>query len=51
MDVILNPCNYKMTLSGASEDRIPEDCNWDKQKLIDYMGPSEMLVYYNTGRF
>jgi len=51
MDIMVNPCNFDLTLSGATDARIPEDCNWDKQKYIDYMSPGEMLMYYNTGRF
>lgn len=29
IDIMLLPCNMKLTLLGGTEDRIPEDCNWD----------------------
>ena len=32
LDVMVLPCNMKETLlaDDLREDRIPEDCNWDK---------------------
>jgi len=52
MDVMLTPCNFKPDINASdAENRIPEDCNWDKDKLIEYIGPSQMLLYYNVGRF
>ena len=30
MDFTLLPCNMRETLMGATEDRIPENCNMDQ---------------------
>ena len=51
MDVQFLPCGTRETLIGAKEDKIPDDCNSDQQKLFDYLGPLELLVWKNTGRF
>jgi len=45
------PCGVKETLLGAEEDNIPSTCNQDKQAAIDYIGPMQMVVVYNEGRF
>ena len=29
MDIMLVPCGMRETLLGGTEDRIPEDCNYD----------------------
>ena len=50
IDVMLLPCNMK--LGDFTEDhRIPENCNRDKEELIKYLGPIQMLVYRNIGSF
>ena len=36
---------------GAPEDRIPEDCVWNRDELIKYLGPIRMLIYKNVSRF
>ena len=53
LDIMVLPCNMRETLlaDNAEEDRIPEDCNWNKTALIDYLGPIEMVIYKNEGRF
>ena len=51
MDVMLVPCGVKVTFQGAKDDRISENCNFDQQKLIEYMNPSTMLIWRNIGRF
>ena len=39
IDVMFLPCNMKETLLGGTVDKIPEGCNYDKQALVDYLGP------------
>ena len=51
IDVMLMPCNMKETLLASKEDGIPEDCNYDREKLIEYMDAPRMLVWSNNGRF
>ena len=53
IDVMFIPCNMKETLLGdaTEDDRIPQNCNYDKDKLIEYLGPIQMLIYKNIGSF
>ena len=51
IDIMLLPCNMRETLLGGTEDRIPADCNWEKDELIKYLGPLRMLTYKNVGSF
>ena len=48
---MLMPCGSLETLEGGKEDRIPDDCNYNKQAMLDYLGPLNLIVYYNTGEF
>ena len=45
------PCNIKLTLLSSSDDGIPDNCNYDLDKLTNYMGPMQMLIYKNEGSF
>ena len=51
LDIILLPCATRETQIGGEEDRIPEDCNRDQQKLFEYLGPLTMHIWMNVGRF
>ena len=51
LDIMLLPCNMKETMLGGKEDAIPEDCNYDRDELIKYLGPLRMLIWKNVGRF
>ena len=51
IDVVALPCNVKATIFNATEDRIPEDCNWDRDAAINYIGDINIVAYYNQGRF
>lgn len=51
LDVMLVPCSVKLTFQGAIDDRISENCNFDQQKLIEYISPSTMLIWRNIGSF
>ena len=41
------PCGMRETNMGGTEDRIPEDCNYDRKALIEYLGSIQMKIYYN----
>ena len=41
------PCGLRETTIGGTDDRVPEDCNYDKEALIEYLGSIKMLMYYN----
>ena len=41
----------RITTLGATEDRIPADCNYDRKAFITYLGSPQMLMYYNQGQF
>ena len=45
LDVILWPCGIKETNYGGEKDNIPDDCNYDKQEMVDYLGPLKMLIW------
>ena len=51
IDIMLMPCGSDDTLYGGIEPRIPDDCNFDRQKMLDYLGPLQMLIWKNVGRF
>ena len=51
IDLVDHPCNVKANKFNATEDKIPEDCNWDRDAAIDYIGEINILAYYNQGRF
>ena len=50
---MLLPCNVKETslVKTLKEDRIPENCNRNRTKLIEYLGPVEIFIYSNVGSF
>lgn len=51
LDVQFLPCGVKETLLGGKEDRIPLSCNYDKQAAMNYIGPMQMVAYFNEGKF
>ena len=51
LDIMLVPCGMQETILGGTEDRIPDDCNYDKDALIEYLGSIQMMMYYNQGQF
>ena len=51
IDVMFLPCNQRESLLSSTEDKIPEDCNFERDELMQYLGPIQMLIYSNTGRF
>ena len=51
IDVMVVPCAVKLTLMGGVSDRIPEDCEMDREESIKWLGNFNILSYYNQGRF
>ena len=47
LDISMVPCGMRETNMGGTEDRIPEDCNYDRKALIEYLGSIQMKIYYN----
>ena len=49
------PCSARETLLDnddlMKEDRIPQDCNFDYDKMTEYLGFLNMHIYTNMGRF
>ena len=45
------PCNQKNTLYGGTTDGIPDDCNWEKEAAIDYIGDINIIAYHNRAYF
>lgn len=47
LDVMIVPCNMRLTNFGGLDDRIASDCveNLDEQRK--YLGPMNMLIYFN----
>ena len=37
LDIMMVPCGLRETTIGGTEDRVPEDCNYDKEALIEYL--------------
>ena len=53
VDVMFLPCGQKESglADDGPEDRIPEDCNFDKEAFLKYLGPLQMIIYKNVGSF
>lgn len=51
VDIMFLPCNIKLTLLSNSDDGIPDNCNYDRDNLTNYLGPMQMLIYKNEGSF
>jgi len=51
LDIIIMPCNIMGTILGGTEDKIPKECIPDLAKQLEYLGPMNMQVYYNTESF
>lgn len=45
------PCNLRNTEVGGTTWGIPDDCNWDQQASIDYIGDMNIAIYYNNAYF
>jgi len=51
LDIVILPCNVRLTPMGGFEDRIDPQCKGNLEEQIKYIGPMNMLVYYNSERF
>jgi len=51
IDIMVMPCNMPLKFLGAEDDRIGEECVADLEKQIEYLGPMNMLVYFNQETF
>ena len=51
LDLMFLPCSADDRLSGTNESRIPENCNSNRDELIKYLGPLQMVLYFNSGEF
>ena len=51
LDIMYLPCHEPLTKHGGAEDRIPDDCNFNRQDLMNYLGPLKIVVYHNQGAF
>ena len=51
MDIMIVPCGMRETIIGGTEDRVPEDCNYDRDAFMKYLGSIQMLMYFNKGQF
>ena len=47
LDFMIVPCNMRLTNFGAEDDRISPECKPDLADQIKYLGPMNMLIYYN----
>ena len=47
IDIGVLPCNVRLTTLGATDDRISDTCVADLTKQIEYLGPMNILIYYN----
>lgn len=46
-ELALFPCNMKLGYFGAEDDLIDSECRYDRDAQIEYLGPLNLLVYYN----
>ena len=51
LDIMFLPCGQPETKIGGKVDRIPDDCEFDRNATISYLGPLQFLVYHNQGSF
>ena len=51
IDVSVVPCGLSDTVLGGTDLNIRDDCNWDRDAAIEYIGDFNIVSYYNIGRF
>ena len=47
----MTPCNYINDRNGFVGDTVSEECIPDLKAQTDYLGPLDILVYYNDEEF
>ena len=50
VDIMMVPCGMRETTIGGDEDRVPQDCNYDREALTGYLSSIKMNMYYNQGQ-
>ena len=51
IDFVAAPCGLSETVLGGKQNNIRDDCNWNKEAAIEYIGDFNIVMYYNLGRF
>ena len=51
LDLALLPCNTRLIPHGARDDRISPQCVANLDKQIEYIGATNLIVYYNQATF
>ena len=50
-EIVVLPCNHRLTQLGGKDDRIPQNCIEDQGEQIKYLGSLNMLAYFNQESF
>jgi len=45
------PCSVRETAFGGTEDFIHEECHFDKEEVLSWLGKIDFSIYYNKGSF
>lgn len=48
IEMLLVPCNYVHSYMGYEGDFIRDDCVADLEKQIEYLGPLDLSIYFNS---
>ena len=51
VDIQAIPCGSYLPGIDDESDRVKEECNWDRDSLIEYLGSFSLSVVYNQGTF
>jgi len=51
LEINILSCNNRLTHLGGVDDRIPEDCVANLDEQIEYLGPLNLIIYYNQQSF
>ena len=51
IEMLYVPCNYVHQYMGYKDDFIRDDCVADREKQIEYLGPLDLSVYFNSQNF
>ena len=47
IEFYLLPCNYLHTYYNYTGDSVSDECIWDLEKQQEYLGPLEVIMYFN----
>ena len=51
LEFLFLPCNYIHQIDGYTGDYVKEECIADLEKQKEYLGPLDMLIYFNDEEF